>query len=55
MLVSAGIVIGGESLARFPGRSANIFVDLSIFEKANHLEQSHVSMRNGLEFNAFRI
>ena len=31
VLMSAGIVAGGESLARFPGRLANIFVDPSIF------------------------
>ena len=30
--MSAGIVAGRESLARFHGRSANIFVDSSIFE-----------------------
>ena len=33
VLMSAGIVAGGESLARFPGRSANIFVDPSSFER----------------------
>ena len=47
--MSGGIVAGRESLARFPGRAADIFVDPSIFEKPNHLEQSHVSMRNGLD------
>ena len=29
VLMSAGIVAGGESLACFPGRSVNIFVDPS--------------------------
>ena len=33
VLMSAGIVAGGESLAPFPGRLANIFVDPSIFER----------------------
>ena len=33
VLVFTGIVAGGESLARFPGKSANIFVDPSIFER----------------------
>ena len=36
VLMSAGIVAGGESLARFHGRSANIFVDPSIFERTWH-------------------
>ena len=31
--MSAGIVAGGESLAHFPGRSANIIVDSSIIER----------------------
>ena len=31
-MVLTGIVAGGESLACFPGRSANIFVDPSIFD-----------------------
>ena len=33
VFMSAEIVAGGESLARFPGRSVNMFVDLSIFER----------------------
>ena len=33
VLMSAGIVAGGESLACFPGRSVKIFVDPSIFER----------------------
>ena len=33
VLMSAGIVASGESLAHFPGRSANIFVDSSVFER----------------------
>ena len=33
VLMSAGIVASGQSLAHFPGRSANIFVDPSVFER----------------------
>ena len=33
VLMSAGIVAGGEPLSRFPGRSVNICVDPSIFER----------------------
>ena len=33
VLMSAGHVAGRESLARFPGRSVNIFVDPSSFER----------------------
>ena len=50
--MSAGIVAGGESLVRFPGRSANILLIHRVLrepDKPNHLEQSHVSMRNGLD------
>ena len=52
VLMSAGIVASGESLACFPGRSVNIFVGICQFlkepEKPDHLEQSCVSM-SGLD------
>ena len=58
VLMSAGIAASGESLARFPGRSANIFVGICRFlkepEKPDHLKQSRVS-ESGLDLMLWDI